>query len=119
MSSSEVPIMPSALRSPTASNARQKRFTQKATLHHVGFRIDHPAQLAIEALQTMLAGQKAGDVCSASMICRRALLVYRDHVSRLKAHDPAMFGKEFNEVRSGTILPYLRHRVGRAAHKPT
>jgi hypothetical protein len=78
------------------------------------FRTDSPAEQRLYTLGAVLRGFEATDTVSVSMLLRRALAVYADHVAAVQA-TPALIAEEMDRVRQGSVIP-SGHRT--YAHKP-
>ena len=78
------------------------------------FRTDSPAEQRLSTLGEVLRGLEATDTVSVSMLLRRALAVYADHVAAVQA-TPAMYAEEMERVRQGSVIPSGRKNW---AYKP-
>lgn len=77
-------------------------------------RTDSTAEEHLKTLGEVLRGYEATDTVSVSMLMRRALTVYADHVAAVEA-TPALLEEEMERVREGSVIP-SGHRT--YAHKP-
>lgn len=94
---------------PTASphlNGRRVLHVRQATEVR-RLRTDHESEAALNWLKTTLAGERTEDRPSISLIARRALKLYRGHVSSLLG-TPQGLDRERRAVRQGSRLPRLR-----------
>ena len=72
-------------------------------------RTDHESERALIFLKQTLAGQAAHDRPSISLVMRRAIKLYRGHVSSLLG-TPQGLDRERRAVRENSHLPYLRKK---------
>ncbi len=87
---------------PTITGGRQSRFV-KDRIAVRNFRTDRQSEQHIQTLGVYLAGVGA-DVPSISMLLRRAVAVYQDHLKAIAA-TPHLIEAEKKKVREGSILP--------------
>jgi hypothetical protein len=76
-------------------------------------RTDATAERHLKTLGEVLRGYEEADTVSVSMLMRRALAVYFDHIKAIEA-TPSL-SEEFERVREGSVVP-SGHR--KYAHKP-
>ena len=75
-------------------------------------RTDSLAERHLKTLGEVLRGTSEADRVSVSMLMRRALAVYADHVAAVR-ETPALVAAEKLRVRQGTVLPNQYHSYRR------
>ena len=110
--------MPSvSTNNPTLTGGKLRRYV-KVTDQTRNFRSNLQSEQHLQTLGTYLAGVDA-DVPSVSMLLRRAVAVYRDHMRAIAANPP-LLEAEKKKVREGTILPSVgKTRRARQAERAT
>lgn len=84
-------------------NGKTRRYANgTVATRHV--RLDHQADLDLTQLQRILTGHDDRDIVSVSLVCRRALAVFRDHEDRL---DRLSLAHERQCTRRNSHLPKL------------
>lgn len=89
----------------TKSNpcGKAKRFATHAAAVRV-FRTDHEGEAALHTLRAILRGHNEKDVTSVSLVLRRALEIYRDHVQAM-TRNPLALANEKAAVRRHSTMP--------------
>jgi hypothetical protein len=88
-------------------NGKTRRYANGtyATRH---VRLDYEADRNLAHLQRVLTGENPSDVVSISLVCRRALEIFRNHVSSLE--DGASLQIERRKVRERSHVPAIRKK---------
>jgi hypothetical protein len=91
-------------------NGRRRRHVLRSSAIRT-FRSDHDTERRLVTLRQWLDGQiEKGDVVSVSMIARRAIALYTNHLAALREHPADGLDFERRLVRQGTQLPKLSER---------
>jgi len=88
---------------------RRRQVTRTAVVRNVGFGLEDEARL--KCLQDVLIGNSPDDVASVSLIVRRAIKVYAEHVTSTVGNHSAL-EKEKLLLSLGSRMPSRRSRKG-------
>lgn len=98
-----------------ALNGKRRRYANgTVATRHV--RLDRKADRDLAFLQHTLSGDNPSDVTSVSLVCRRALAVFRQRVATLSGES---LEYERQKVRTGSRLPRIRKPLPVPAHSTT
>lgn len=103
--------MPDPQNNPTrnlATNGRRVRHIRRSIEVRV-FRSDEASESTLKFAKDALSGEQPGDHPSVSMVIRRALRLYRGHLSNA-LHTPLGLKAEYAAIREGTIMPTIAPR---------
>ncbi|MBU6434997.1 MAG: hypothetical protein KGS09_13220 [Nitrospirae bacterium] len=96
---------------PTKTGGRQHRFASTPSVTTRNFRTDQASERRLRTLGEVLAGAAKEDRLSLSLLLRRAVEIYVDHVQAL---DRWSLDAEKGAVRKGSTRPTLRKKKPQA-----